>query len=286
MTDPNPTQSLWGTTVKRGRLIRLLPGDDRSSVANPALTFQYNPESITFSRTGRWEPRKRRRARDAVQTSQQTFGQAGGHGASALLSESETVSFTLIFDSTERILATDPGPAAGGTAPPAGTDAARTSATGATAAGVNAAAADDPTAAPPPAPARNSADGVLPELGFLQLISLGRDVQQGQQNQGGGTRVRPIRPDELLLQLGDSRWFPCVMTELRVTEQRHNPGLVPIRVECAITLPVLEPVENPYNPLTRQAFEHLMAARVAQSSQVGTENRDVLRAALGGGEAT
>lgn len=265
--DPNPTQSLWGTTVKRGRLIRLLPPEDgQPAVQNPALTFQYNPESVTFSRSGRWEPRKRRRDRDAVQTSQQTFGQAGGHGASALLSESETISFTLMFDSTERLLASD-APGTGGTAGTAG-----------------AAGAGEP----PPTPARDPADGVLPELGFLQLVSLGRDVQRGRRNQrsGGGTRVRPIRPDELLLQLGDSRWYPCVMTELRVTEQRHNPQLVPIRVECAITLKVLEPVETPYNTLTKQAFENLMAARVAQSESVGTESSSALEDALGGQEAT
>lgn len=241
--DRGPTLSHRRMPVERGRLIRLRPPEPGSTASgdNMALTFQYNPETVTFSRTGRFEPRKRRRRPDAVQTPQQTFGQQGGHGASALLSESETVSFSLVFDATETMLR-----------PP------------------------DDGAEPDPAL------GVLPELSFLQLVSLGREVEeQHGASRGSGTEIRPIRPDELLLQLGNSRWYPCAMTELRVTEQRHDPRLVPVRAECALTLTVLEPVESAYNDLTRQAFQHLLSKRVEQASVVGTHSSSTLAAALG-----
>ncbi|HZI98163.1 MAG TPA: hypothetical protein VFD41_11640, partial [Actinomycetales bacterium] len=127
--------------------------------------------------------------------------------------------------------------------------------------------------------------GVLPELAFLEQVSLGREAEE--QVRGAarpqGTPIRPVKPDELLLQLGSVRWFPCVLTELSITEQRFTPELVPVRAEVDLKLTVLEPVESTYNPLVRQTFDQLLAQRTERLGQLGTTSAAALSTQLGGG---
>ncbi len=240
VSDPGPTHSFRTEPVHHGRLVRLEP----DATDNPTLVFPYNPETVTRSRTGKWEPRKRRRDPNAVETPQQHRGQLGGTGTSAILAESESISFQLMFDATEDVLR--------GAAPAGGT----------------------------------TGSGVLPQLAFLEMVSLGREDSARQGGRGRptpGQEIRPIRPDQLLLELGESRWFPCVITELTITEQRFSPALVPVRAQVDLKLTVLEPVENAYNPLVREAFTHLLAQRQAMSETLGTSTTtSSLEALLGG----
>jgi hypothetical protein len=276
--DPGPTHSFRRQPVHHGRIVRLEPG----ATTNPTLVFQYNPETVTRSRTGRWEPRKRRRNPDAIETPQQHRGQLGGTGASAVLAESETISFQLTFDATEEILrAGVPAAAGGGTAaggaPGAGGGTAAGGGGGAGAGGGPPAGATGGGAAAGGTTAAAAGDaastGVLHQLAFLEMVSLGREDTERQGGRGRATpgrEIRPIRPDQLLLELGESRWFPCVITELTITEQRFSPELVPVRAQVDLKLTVLEPVENAYNPLVQQAFSHLLAQRLARSQRLGT----------------
>jgi len=283
--DRGPTLAFHTGPLEHGSLVRLDPGEDAE---NATLVFPFNPETVTRSRTGRWEPRRRRRNADAIQTPQQARGSLGGHGSSALLAESETISFRLVLDATETILRSGARSALaeagasigaglgavvgsfGGGGAEAG--AARGAALGAAAAGGS--------------PTDNAWEfGVLPELAFLEQVSLGREAEE--QVRGAarpqGTPIRPVKPDELLLQLGSVRWFPCVLTELSITEQRFTPELVPVRAEVDLKLTVLEPVESTYNPLVRQTFDQLLAQRTERLGQLGTTSAAALSTQLGGG---
>lgn len=279
--DRGPGHALHTGALEHGCLIRLDPeaGDYAT------LTFPFNPETVRRARTGRWEPRRRRRAETAVDTPQQSRGQLGGHGSSALLAEAETISFRLLLDATETILRSTTrsalaevtgavggalGRVAGGLAGGAAVGESRGSTAGALAGGG--------------LPTDNAWEvGVLPELAFLEQVSLGREPEEpprGSLNQG--TPIRPLRPDELLLQLGSARWFPCVLTELSITEQRFTPELVPVRAEADVKLTVLDPVESSYNPFVRQAFDQLLAMRTERVGLLGTTASTSLASRLGG----
>lgn len=103
-------------------------------------------------------------------------------------------------------------------------------------------------------------EGILPQLGFLDLISLGKDEDEKNKKKAKRDSAQPVRPDELLLVLG-KRVFPVVMTSLSITEQKFNPALVPIRAEADIKLNVLEPTESAYNQWIKQAFDELLNKR-------------------------
>lgn len=243
--DPGPEHPFRRAALTRGRLVRLEPDDQ----AEAALEFQYNPETVTRTRTGRWEPRKRRRDPNAVETPQQ-HRQLGASGTAALMAESETIAFQLIFDATDALLRTASGPGA---------------------------SEADPVA-----------DGVLPQLAFLEIVSLGREPQDRTGERGRATvgqDIRPVRPDELLLELGQSRWFPCVLTDLTITEQKFSPTLVPLRARADIKLTVLEPVENANNQRTRSAFEQLLRRRQELATRAGA-GAPSLERMISGGETT
>jgi len=108
------------SSLERGALVRI----DRSATANTAtatvgvhgatvvgnsatgqlaLQFQFNPETVTRTRAGQWDPRlKRQQAR--IPATPEVRGDAS-MGSSALLAESETISFKIVFDATEAVLA-------------------------------------------------------------------------------------------------------------------------------------------------------------------------------------
>ena len=68
-----------------------------------ALQFQFNPETVTRTRAGQWDPRvKRQEAK--IPPNPEVRGDAS-MGSSALLAESETISFKIVFDATEAVLA-------------------------------------------------------------------------------------------------------------------------------------------------------------------------------------
>jgi Contractile injection system tube protein len=226
----NPAQIAFQPQLEKGKLVRF--GQGTGSALNfETLTFQFNPSTITRTRTGRWEPRQRRQRPVA---SPADIRARSASGSASLLAESETVGFKLVFDATEAILANR-------------TDADRVVAE----------------------------TGILPELAFLDLISLGKEEQEERNRRGGGrsasarTRetVQPVRPDELLLVLGLERIFPVVLTSLTITEQKFSPTLMPIRAEADIRFNVLEPVENAYNTWIRNAFDQLFQRRKDLANQ-------------------
>ncbi len=211
--------------VERGKLVRISSESSADNIVGDVLEFQYNPETLTRARTGKWEARRRRRG--TVDSPQEIRGRSG-QGSSALQAESETVSLKISFDATEAILAgRDPVPE----------------------------------------------EGILPQLAFLEMISVGKDQERGRGRQRSRRdSANPIRPDELLLILG-KRVFPAVMTTLTITEQKFNPALVPIRAEADIKLNVLEPSESAYNQWIKSAFDELLAARRSAAEQATSVTR-------------
>jgi hypothetical protein len=217
----------------KGALVRIdSQGGSRQSstgggnrIAGDMLHFQYNPETITRARTGKWEPRRRRRRASDPASPQEIRGERGGQGSAALMAESETISMKIIFDATEAILA-----------------------------GRNYQGDGDSAVA---------SQGVLPMLAFLEIISLGKQEQEsrGRSTQRNSESARPVKPDELLLVLGNERMFPVVMTSLTITEKKFNPALIPIRAEADIKMNVLEPAESAYSRWIRSAFDQLFQKR-------------------------
>jgi hypothetical protein len=239
--DPNPSLLAHPGRLTRGALIRiarLADGTAGTTGAAPdplptALTFQYNPDSVTRSRSGSWEPRRQRSTKDRIGSPQEIRSRSG-QGSAGLLAESETISLTLLFDATERILR---GPSESD---------------------------EDP-----------STTGVLPELAFLELVSLGREAPQARSTGGTATstptEIRAVRPDELLLQLGEQRWYPVVLTQLTITEQKFTPALVPIRAQVELKLNVLEPMESAYRGWIQSAFDELLRRRSASAGRLAPD---------------
>ncbi|MEQ1955823.1 hypothetical protein [Mesorhizobium sp. CN2-181] len=94
--------------LERGKLIRVNAvaeaqgaTADTGGLPTAALVFQYNPSTITRSRTGRWETRTKRNEKVATAQEQRA---ASGSGSANLLAESETISLKVTFDATEMIL--------------------------------------------------------------------------------------------------------------------------------------------------------------------------------------
>lgn len=237
-----PAQIAFNLKLERGKLVRFAspqsgkpaPGTTPNETFE-TLTFQYNPSTITRTRTGRWEPRKQRKG--SVGSPADIRGRATG-GTASLLAESETIGFKLIFDATEAILANRSG--------------------------------DGRTV---------SETGILPELAFLDLISLGREEQDARNSKTASKTkkaetVQPIKADTLLLVLGIQRIIPVVLTSLTITEQKFNPSLMPIRAEADVRFNVLEPVESAYNTWIKAAFDQLFKQRQTMSRQASATSPD------------
>lgn len=238
MVNLDPRLIAFESQLERGAIMRLDPPAAAGSTAGApgrpggaasaggdlsgeVLYFQYNPETISRARTGKWEPRKKRKGAKVV--APQEVRQRGGQGSSALLAEAETVSLKVVFDATEAVLAGRPG------------------------------AADD---------------GVLPQLAFLEVLSTGREGQQGDARREA---VQPVRPDELLLILGPRRLFPVVLTNLTITEQKFLPTLIPLRAEADLKFTVLEPDESAYRTWISTAYTRLLQGRLSASATAAAE---------------
>jgi len=240
--DTTSTPSEHLPSLSRGAIVRVSPDRLAADAAVPSnqrdlptasLVFQYNPNTVTFSRAARWEARSRRNARIG---SPQDVRARSGSGSSHLLAESETIGFKLIFDATEDILR------------------------------------------------GQAANGIVPELSFLQNVSLGRSRARGEVSDDLH-RTSAVRPDELILVLGHRRAFPVVMTNLTIVEQKHTPRLVPIRAEVDLKFNMLEPVDVTYNTWVSDAFDQVfenrrsLSAEIESPSDVGTILDGVLSAA-------
>lgn len=111
--------------------------------------------------------------------------------------------------------------------------------------------------------------GVLPELAFFEVTTLGKESQgAAAARPAGSQRSQAVRPDELLLVLGSSRVFPVVITNVTITEQKFTPQLVPIRAEVDLRLTVLEPGESAYAGWITRAFGDLVRQRTDAAAQV------------------
>jgi len=74
-----------------------------SSSGQLSLQFQFNPETVTRVRAGQWDPRSKRQGAKIPPTPEVRAD--ASMGSSALLAESETISFKIVFDATEAVLA-------------------------------------------------------------------------------------------------------------------------------------------------------------------------------------
>jgi hypothetical protein len=103
-----PTLVALPARIARGALISLpvpqAPGAKKKGNAGnelyEVLRFQYNPETVTRSRTGQWEHRLDKKNPSAAQITQEQARARGG----SLKSKSEIISFKLVFDATELML--------------------------------------------------------------------------------------------------------------------------------------------------------------------------------------
>jgi len=111
-----PTQIALPRQLARGALIGLpAPRPKKQKDAAPAagyeiLRFQYNPETVTRSRTGQWERKLDKKAAPSPQEKVADDSTRGG----ALKSKSEIISFKLVFDAAELMMrGGDPAPGVG-----------------------------------------------------------------------------------------------------------------------------------------------------------------------------
>ncbi len=97
-----PALDAFQYQLEKGRIVRIESGSGSSDLAGEVLEFQYNPETITRSRSGKWDPRKKRKQGQV--SAPQEVRSRDGQGSAALLAESETIALKLVFDATEAIL--------------------------------------------------------------------------------------------------------------------------------------------------------------------------------------
>jgi hypothetical protein len=103
-----PAQVALPVALSRGALIALPDPAAKGAAATTyeVLRFQYNPETVTRSRTGQWERKLDKKDAKSAQGKLEAAAAKGG----ALKSKSEVISFKLVFDAAELILAgMDPG---------------------------------------------------------------------------------------------------------------------------------------------------------------------------------
>lgn len=92
-----PEQIALPYAIARGALISLPDPRAEDTKTFEILRFQFNPETVTRSRTGQWERKLDKKTTKAAQEKISADAQRGG----ALKSKSEVISFKLIFDATE-----------------------------------------------------------------------------------------------------------------------------------------------------------------------------------------
>jgi hypothetical protein len=224
----DPNDVAFGWALRRGAII-VLPdvkpgkgGKPGEKLGSPrVLRFQYNPETITRTRTGEWEQRKNQKVPTPTQKSDQSNFQGGG-----LFTKSETISMKLVFDVSELLLRDLSGmPGAGG-----GLD-----------------------------PLEVGVLPELAVLEQIAIAEPPKNEDQKKDDKKGD-KLNVVRPKELLLVLGP-RYFPVIVTSLTITEKRFSPSLVPVRAEVDMAMQVMEATETSGDQAIKAAFDQLMASR-------------------------
>ena len=96
-----PAQIALPVALARGALISVPDPRAKNTTTFEILRFQYNPETVTRSRTGQWERKLDKKSASAAQIKAEQDASRGG----ALKSKSEVISFKLVFDAAELMLA-------------------------------------------------------------------------------------------------------------------------------------------------------------------------------------
>ena len=242
-----PTQVVLPVKLARGALIGLPNPKAKDPKGKPAkktyetLRFQYNPETVTRARTGQWERKLDKKSGKAAQDKAKDDATRGG----AIKSKSEVISFKLIFDAAELIMA-------GGDTSGLGSSTVRGGST---------------------------TKGVLPELALLERYALGPDQLPDPPKKDQEFDLVSIEPTEALLLLGP-RTFPGVITQINIVEQRFNIELVPVRAEVDLRFRVLEAASVVVNSDAQTAFKELIEQRssLAQDPAYGFVQGDLQKA--------
>lgn len=218
-----PSQVALPAKLSRGALIGL-PSPKAEDQTYEVLRFQYNPETVTRSRTGQWERKLDKKAAKAAIDKAKDDATRGG----AIKSKSEIISFKLVFDAAELIMR-----------------------------GGDTIGLDQSTVR-----GGSTTKGVLPELALLERYALGPDQLPDPPKENQEFALVSLDPSEALLVLGP-RTFPVVVTQMNIVEQRFNNELVPVRAEIDIRFRVLEAASIVVNSAAQTAFKELLDQRAA-----------------------
>jgi len=233
----------------------ILPGSDpdAKTPASPSaktkvLRFQYNPESITRTRTGAWDVRKNQKAdpsgkAGANKAEQNTLNSLRGGG---LFAKAETIAMKIVFDATELILRTGGGESLQlGILPELGV------------------------------------------LEGMALAEAPKDPDKATKPKKGAddpVKLNAIYPKELLLVLGE-RYFPVIVTSMTITEKRFSPDLVPLRAEVDMQMQILEATEVVGQPALFAAYKELVATRKTNAGKATIDGATVSEMVSGDGLA-
>jgi len=223
-----PQQVVLPAQLARGLLIGLPNPTAKTSkgaadTTYETLRFQYNPETVTRTRSGQWERKLDKKTTGAAQEQAAIAAARGG----AIKAKSEIISFKLVFDAAELIMA--------------GGDAAATTGVTATL-------------------SRTTKGGVLPELALLERYALGPDQMPDPPKKDNEFALVSLAPTEALLVLGP-RTFPGVITQMTIVEQRFSLDLIPVRAEVDIRFRILEARAIAVSKDTQKAFDALIQQR-------------------------
>lgn len=194
------------------------------------LRFQYNPETITRTRTGAWDVRKNQKAdatgKGGASKAEQTMLNSLRGGG--LFSKAETIAMKIVFDATEVILrGEDANALKYGVLPELGA------------------------------------------LEGMALAEAPKDPDKATKPKKGAddpVKLNAIHPKELLLVLGE-RYFPVIVTSMTITEKRFSAELVPLRAEVDLQMQILEATEVVGNPALFAAYKELVATRKARAME-------------------
>lgn len=224
-----PSRIALPATLARGALIGL-PSPKAPDQSYEVLRFQYNPETVTRSRTGQWERKLDKKTAKAAIDKAKDDATRGG----AIKSKSEIISFKLVFDAAELIMR----------------------------------GKDTSKLAKSTVRGGSTTKGVLPELALLERYALGPDQLPDPPKESQEFALVSLDPSEALLVLGP-RTFPVVVTQMTIVEQRFNNELVPVRVEVDIRFRVLEAASIVVNSAAQTAFKELLEQREALARNDG-----------------
>lgn len=249
--------------VQRGMLVFIDVGTQQGE---HALTFQFNPDTVTRTRSGEWEVEN---VKDGTNPPRQTRTKNDAERGGGLYAKSETIEFTLFFDANDAVLSHEDSPIEMPNILP------ELALLEQMALG-SAEAKKEEGSGGSSAPAQRKKK--RPEVSGTE--------GQSTPAAASGPASFPLQsagPSELLLILGE-RSFPVVLTNLTITEQRFDPEMNPTRAEVALSLRVLESSEVKNSKPTQHAFGELLERRrswAGRASRGGSEQLQTVKNALG-----